>query len=43
MLFPDGRGKETRPHREEAHHAIQPPPVRPLQMCCTELEEAKGY
>nr|POF21086.1 hypothetical protein CFP56_66500 [Quercus suber] len=39
----DGRRKEARPDREEAHQAFQPPPVRPLQMCRPKLEEAQGY
>lgn len=36
----DGRRKEARPDREEAHEALQPPSVRPLQMCRPQLEEA---
>ena len=43
MSITDGRGKEARPDREEAHSALQPPSIRPLQMRPLELEEAEGY
>ena len=38
----DGRRKEARPDREEAHEALQPPPVGPLYACRPIMEKAKG-
>ena len=39
----DGRRKATRPDREEAHCALQPPPVRSLYASRPIMEKAKGY
>lgn len=42
-ILEDGPSKEARHDRQEAHQALQPPSVRPLQVRRPKLEEAKGY